>query len=90
MMTPNPHPPTEGEPLVKGWTSFRLHAMLERWEDGYVAYLPDVPGIVEQGDTADRCLDNLRNAVLFTLQADAEPVQASRNFGESDEGRDRG
>lgn len=51
-------------------TSINLHVILERWPDAYVARVADVAGIVDQGDTPREALDNLREAVLFTLRVE--------------------
>ena len=51
--------------------SLAFAAVVERWEDGYVAYLEDAGGVIGQGDSWEEALGNLRRAVLFTLGSGA-------------------
>ena len=53
--------------------SLAFAAVVERWEDGYVAYLEDAGGVLGQGDSREEALGNLRQAVLFTLGAPGPP-----------------
>lgn len=48
-----------------------IYATVQRWEDGYTAYLTDMPGIAEHGDSATQAVEKLRDAVLFTLRAES-------------------
>ena len=40
----------------------------EAEEGGYIAYVPEVPGIVMQGETLDEARDNLREVAELVLE----------------------
>lgn len=47
----------------------RYSVIIEPDEDGvYVATVPSVPGVAEQGETVDEAVENLREALLFHLE----------------------
>lgn len=51
--------------------------IIEPDEDGvYVATVPSVPGVADQGDTAEEALENLREALLFHLECMGEDGEA--------------
>jgi len=41
-------------------------------DGGFVATVPSLPGVVGQGETEDEALEDVRAALLFTLQSMAE------------------
>ena len=41
-------------------------------DGGYSAIVPGLPGVVTQGDTLEETLDNVREAVLLSLEVRAE------------------
>ncbi len=51
----------------------RYKVIVEKDEDGfYIATAPALPGVVEQGDTADEAFENMGTALHFTLDSMAE------------------
>ena len=46
--------------------------VIEKGEQNYSAYLPDVPGCVSTGNTIDETLINIKEALDFHLEAMAE------------------
>lgn len=39
---------------------------------GYVATAPAFPGVVDQGETEEEALENVRDAIIFTIECMAE------------------
>lgn len=55
--------------------------VIEKGEDNYSAYSPDVLGCVATGATIEETLDNMRDALVFHLEAlaeDGDPLPAPR------------
>jgi len=53
----------------------RIKLVIERTEDGYVAYPLGLKGVVvAQGDTYDEALEQVRSAVRFHLETFGEDV----------------
>ena len=52
-----------------------LTAVVERDEDWFVAYAPEVPGANGQGRTRDEALESLADAIGLILQDRREPGQ---------------
>ena len=51
----------------------RYHIVIEQDETGaYIATAPALPGVVEQGDTADEAFANMGAAMRFTLDSMVE------------------
>lgn len=51
----------------------RYQVIIEPDEDGvYVATVPALPGVVEQGGTPDEAFERVREALAFTLDSMAE------------------
>jgi len=46
---------------------FRMTAVVEKDEDGYFAFCPELQGCYTQGATHEEALDNLRDAVKLHL-----------------------
>ena len=44
----------------------------EAEEGGYIAYVPEVPGALTQGETLEEARDNLREATQLVLEANRE------------------
>jgi antitoxin HicB len=44
---------------------------------GFVATAPAFPGVVDQGDTEDEALMNLRDALMFTIECMGEELPES-------------
>jgi predicted RNase H-like HicB family nuclease len=43
-------------------------AVIERDEDWYIAYCPEIPGANGQGKTKEECMKNLADAIALILQ----------------------
>ena len=59
--------------------SYRLTAAIERDEDGYYAYCPDLKGYPSQGDTLEEVQANIREAIglyLKTLTSDERRINS--------------
>ena len=55
----------------------RYAVVIERAENNYSAYVPDLPGCVSTGATADEALASIREAVQFHLDGlreDGQPI----------------
>lgn len=55
----------------------RYAVVIEKGENNYSAYVPDLPGCVSVGDTLDEVKAEIREAVEFHLEgmrADGEPI----------------
>lgn len=46
--------------------------VIEKANNNYSAYLPDVPGCISTGDTVEDTLDNIKEALEFHLEGLAE------------------
>jgi predicted RNase H-like HicB family nuclease len=58
-------------------TTYRLTCVIEKDEDGYSAYCPQLQGCYTQGDTYDEAVANLRDAVRLHIEdrlSEKEPV----------------
>ncbi len=50
--------------------SRRYTAIIETDEDGaYIATVPSVPGVVEQGESAEEAVERLKEALAFHLES---------------------
>ena len=48
--------------------SYHLTAVIEKDEDGYYTYCPDLAGCQSQGDTLEEVQDNIREAIELYLE----------------------
>ncbi len=48
--------------------AFRINIIIEKDDDGYFAYVPDLPGCQSQGDTFEEALENIREAAELYLE----------------------
>ena len=58
---------------------YRYLVIIEKGEEGYGAYAPDLPGCVAVGDTLDEVEQNMRAAIAMHLKGlveDQEPIPA--------------
>jgi len=46
----------------------RYAVVIERAEDNYAAYVPDLPGCVATGDTLEETENSIREAIEFHVQ----------------------
>ncbi len=55
----------------------RYSVVIEPDEDGvYIATVPSVPGVAEQGGTLDEAVENIKEALLFHLECMEEDGEA--------------
>ena len=47
--------------------TYKITRIIEKDDDGYYAYCPELPGCQTQGDTFDEVLANLREAMALYL-----------------------
>ncbi len=58
----------------------KVAVVIEKDEDGYFAYCPQLQGCYTQGDTFEEALDNIRDAARLHIEdrlASGEPVPDS-------------
>ena len=63
----------------------RFLVVIEKTEDNYSAYLPDMPGCVASGDTREEVEQNIHEAIqshVRGMSEDGEPIPESRSFAE--------
>jgi antitoxin HicB len=66
-------------------TSRRYTVIIEPDEDGvFVATVPALPGVVEQGDTEQEALERVKDALAFTLN---DMTERGEEIPPSDAGR---
>ncbi len=57
--------------------TFRLSVVIERDDEGYFAYCPQLRGCYTQGGTYEEALENVRDAVRLNIEdriATGEPI----------------
>ena len=60
--------------------TYRLACVIEKDEDGYFAYCPQLQGCYTQGDTYEEAVANLKDAMRLHIEdrlADKEPIPTS-------------
>ena len=60
--------------------TYRLACVIEKDEDGYFAYCPQLQGCYTQGDTYEEAVANLRDAIRLHIEdrlEDKEPIPSS-------------
>jgi predicted RNase H-like HicB family nuclease len=68
----------------------RFAVVIERGEENYSAYVPDLPGCVSTGRTLDEVRANIREAIDFHIEGmieDGEPIPAPTTVSEYVESR---
>lgn len=50
------------------WPSMNYVTLIEKTDNGYSAYLPDLPGCIAAGDTLEETEDLIQEAVTFHLE----------------------
>ncbi len=48
--------------------NYRFSVVIERDQDGYFAFCPELQGCYSQGDTYEETLDNIRDAIHLHLE----------------------
>ncbi|MDQ6659690.1 MAG: type II toxin-antitoxin system HicB family antitoxin [Chloroflexota bacterium] len=64
---------------------YRFLVIIEKGNESYGAYSPDLPGCVAVGDTREEVEQNMREAIVMHLQGmieDQEPIPASQTSAE--------
>ena len=54
----------------------RFKVVLEEAEEGYVIYVPSLPGCVSQGETKDEAVENIKEAIEVYLDIDDAQIEA--------------
>jgi predicted RNase H-like HicB family nuclease len=49
-------------------STYRLACVIEKDEDGYYAYCPQLQGCYTQGDTYEEAVNNLRDAIRLHIE----------------------
>lgn len=60
--------------------SYHFAVVVEKDEDGYFAYCPELQGCYTQGDTFEEVLENIKDAIRLHIEdrlADGEPIPTS-------------
>jgi len=52
--------------------SYKINIIIEKDENGYYAYSPDLPGCQSQGDTLEEVNSNIKEAVELYLETLSE------------------
>jgi len=63
--------------------SYRVSAIVEKDENGYYVYCPELPGCQSQGDTFEEAMANIREAVdlyIDTLSSEERAELLSREI----------
>ncbi len=50
--------------------SMEIKVILEKQKKGYTVYVPSLSGCVSQGDTKEKALKNIKEAIALYLEAD--------------------
>ena len=53
-------------------------AIIEKTKDGFSAYFPDLPGCISIGDTLEKCIDNVNDALNLHYYGMQKTRKASR------------
>lgn len=64
---------------------YRFLVIIEKGEQSYGAYAPDLPGCVAVGDSVEEVEQNMRAAIAMHLKGmveDGEPIPASETMAE--------
>ena len=48
--------------------TYRFSVVVERDEDGYFAFCPELPGCYTQGETYEDALENIKDAIRLHLE----------------------
>jgi len=49
-------------------STYRFTAVIEKDEDGYFAFCPELQGCYTQGDTYEEALENIRDAIRLHVE----------------------
>ena len=62
--------------------AYKLTTVIERDEDGYFVYVPELPGCMSQGDTLDEAVANIREATEGYLSVMSPEARAELRMKE--------
>jgi predicted RNase H-like HicB family nuclease len=62
--------------------SYKVSVVIEKDEDGYYAYCPELEGCQSQGDSLDEALQNIREAIELYLET-LSPEEARERLSRS-------
>jgi predicted RNase H-like HicB family nuclease len=48
--------------------SYRISVVIEKDEEGYYAFSPELQGCYTQGDTYEEVIDNIRDAIKLNIE----------------------
>lgn len=54
----------------------RITVVLEAQEEGgYTVYVPALPGCISEGDTKEKALENIKEAIALYLESDSDNAE---------------
>lgn len=56
------------EPVSRSMRYYRFSVIIERDQDGYFAFCPELQGCYTQGDTYEEALENVRDAIRLHVE----------------------
>ena len=60
--------------------NYRFTVVIEKDENGYFAYCPELQGCYTQGDTLERVIENIKDAIKLNVEdriSSGEPIHSS-------------
>ena len=61
---------------------YRFLVVIEKGENNYSAYSPDLPGCVATGSTQEETIENMKQAIQFHLEGCADTPQSKAIFSQ--------
>ena len=52
--------------------NYKISVVVEKDEDGYYVYCPELQGCYSQGETYEEAIENIKDAIKLHIEADAE------------------
>lgn len=65
-------------------TSIKLKVIVEPTEEGYIAYIPSLPGCFSEGFTIEETIENLKEVIQDYLDLDFDIISLSISAESSD------
>jgi predicted RNase H-like HicB family nuclease len=59
---------TAKEPMSRCMKSYRFSVIIERDQDGYFAFCPELQGCYTQGDTYEEASENIKDAIRLHVE----------------------
>ena len=60
---------------------YRLSVVVEKDEDGYIAFCPELEGCYTQGDTYEEVMDNIKDAMKLHIEDRVASGEEVTSFG---------